>query len=341
MAPQKRKSPSVAELCKGILSGNRSVLARAITLAESTRTSDRKKIAQVLRKLLPSTRSSIRIGITGVPGVGKSTFIEVFGELLASEGRQIAVLTIDPTSQKTKGSILGDKTRMERLSRNPSVFIRPSPTGLALGGVTYHTREAILLCEAAGFNTILIETVGVGQSEIIVRGMVDFFLLLMLTGAGDELQGIKKGIMEMADGIAITKADGQNKKAASLAKADALQALHFQSPSPSGWKPKVHAVSSTENTGLVDVWKMIQAFQQHGQAEGYFSKNRKDQQAQWLDEILESKVRELLGAPAAVNKKKQLVKQILKNDMLPGDAARELWRVVIEQRIKKAGHKGH
>lgn len=335
MASQKRKSPGVTELCKGILSGNRSVLARAITLAESTRTDDRKKIAQVLRKLLPSTGNSIRIGITGVPGVGKSTFIEVFGELLAREGRQIAVLTIDPTSQKTKGSILGDKTRMERLSRNPSVFIRPSPTGLALGGVTYHTREAILLCEAAGFNTMLIETVGVGQSETIVRGMVDFFLLLMLTGAGDELQGIKKGIMEMADGIVISKADGQNKKAAGQAKADALQALHFHSPSRSGWKPKVHTVSSIENTGLVDVWKMIQAFHQHGKAEGYFSQNRKDQQTHWLDEILESDFREVLGSPQVAKKKQQLLNQILNKGILPTDAALELWKVV----IKRGGRK--
>ncbi len=329
MTSKARISLSLADLKKGILSGDRSVLARAITLAESTRANDRKKITQTLKILLPFTGKSIRIGITGVPGVGKSTFIEVFGEMLASEGKKIAVLTVDPTSQKTKGSILGDKTRMERLSRNPNVFIRPSPTGLALGGVTYHTREAILLCEAAGFDVILIETVGVGQSETIVRGMVDFFLLLVLSGAGDELQGIKKGIMEMADGIIVTKADGENLKAAKQAQADALQALHFQAPSASCWKPKVLATSSVENKGLNDVWKMVQSYQQHASSTGYLIENRNSQKREWLDESVENCFRELLQESWVVKKKEQLLKQILKNNLLPDQAAAALWEEIM------------
>ncbi|MDZ4715294.1 MAG: methylmalonyl Co-A mutase-associated GTPase MeaB [Cytophagales bacterium] len=329
MASKKRKNPTVTELCKGILAGERAMLARAITLAESTHAADRKKIAGVLRKLMPHTGKSIRLGITGIPGVGKSTFIEAFGDVLTQEGKKIGVLTVDPTSQKTKGSILGDKTRMERLSRNPNVFIRPSPTGLALGGVTPHTREAILLCEAAGFDVILIETVGVGQSETIVRGMVDFFLLLMLTGAGDELQGIKKGIMEMADGIVITKADGENKKAAVRARADALQALHFQSPAPSGWKPRALTASALDGAGLKEIWKMILEFETLTKDTGYFDAARQDQLRQWLDESLEVHFRTMLTTPDVMARKKRLVGEILRNGLLPTDAARLLWEEII------------
>ena len=335
MAPKPRTSYNPAQIQKGILNGNRAVLARAITLAESTRAIDRKKISQVLKNILPHTGKSIRIGVTGVPGVGKSTFIETFGELLTREGKKVAVLTVDPTSQKTKGSILGDKTRMEHLSRNPNVFIRPSPTGLALGGVTYHTREAILLCEAAGFDVILIETVGVGQSETIVRGMVDFFLLLVLAGAGDELQGIKKGIMEMADGIVVTKADGDNVKAAKQAQADALQALHFQSPATSGWKTKVLATSSLENRGIADVWKMVLQCQLHAESTGYFKSHRSSQQRQWLEESLEDSFRELLHEGWVAKRKEQLLKQILRGSILPPDAAEELSKEIIDLARKR------
>lgn len=335
MKPRKQKIPDVAGFSKGIVEGDRSVLARAITLAESTRPEDRKKIAAVLRKILPRTGKSIRIGVTGVPGVGKSTFIEVFGELLARQGKKIGVLTVDPTSQKTKGSILGDKTRMERLSRNPNVFIRPSPTALALGGVTYHTREAILLCEAAGYDIILIETVGVGQSETIVRGMVDFFLLLVLAGAGDELQGIKKGIMEMADAIVVTKADGNNIKAVKQAQADAAQALHFQQAALSGWKTKVLTISALENKGLEEVWKLIQSYHQHAITTGYLAENRLHQQQQWLEECLGDHFRELLLEPRVTRKKEQLLKKILKNNLLPGEAAKELWDGILGTKRKK------
>lgn len=316
---------NVTELYQGILAGDRSVLAKAITMAESTLEGDRQKVGQLLKQLLPHTGKSIRIGITGVPGVGKSTFIEVFGEQLASAGKKIGVLTIDPSSQKTKGSILGDKTRMEQLSRNPHVFIRPSPSGLALGGVSHHTREAVLLCEAAGFDVILIETMGVGQSETYVRSMVDFFLLLMLAGAGDELQGIKKGIMEMADGIVITKADGENLKAAKQANADASQALHFQATSPSGWNAKVLTASAIESKGLTEVWKMIQDYHDYALSTGYFYENRKHQQKEWLEESIERYFGDLMGEPQIAERKEELLKEVMNNTLLPTDAGRQLW----------------
>ncbi|MBL7849978.1 MAG: methylmalonyl Co-A mutase-associated GTPase MeaB [Cyclobacteriaceae bacterium] len=326
--PARKTSLTALELEQGIRGGVRAVLAKAITLAESTHARDQKKIRAVLKRLLPLTGNAIRIGITGVPGVGKSTFIEAFGEVLTRLGKKVAVLTVDPTSQKTKGSILGDKTRMEKLSRNPSVFIRPSPTGTALGGVTYHTREAMLLCEAAGFDVILIETVGVGQSETIVRNMVDFFLLLMLAGAGDELQGIKKGIMEMADGILITKADGNNVKAANEAKADALQALHFQQTPISGWKVKVLTVSSLENKGIEEAWRMIQEYDSHARHSGYLEINRGEQQVKWVDESLEQTFRQELESPKLTRIKSHLINKIRKHDMLPSEAADELWRAI-------------
>lgn len=324
MPARRSTNPSISELLKGIRLGDRTLLARAITLAESTKPADRKKINKLLSNVLPQTGKSIRIGITGVPGVGKSTFIEVFGEHLASLGKRIGVLTVDPTSQKTKGSILGDKTRMERLSRNPNVFIRPSPTGLALGGVTLHTREAILLMEAAGYDVILVETVGVGQSETQVRGMVDFFLLLMLAGAGDELQGIKKGIMEMADGIVITKADGENVKAANQAKADALQALHFQEAPASGWKTKVLAISALEGKGIDDVWKLIEEFQRFTNSNDSFEKNRQEQRLQWLDESVDQMVRSFFTSSMLRSLRSKLQKKVLKEEILPAQAAAEL-----------------
>ncbi len=330
MPARRSTNPSVSDLLKGLRAGDRTLLARAITLAESTKPADRKKINKLLSDVLPQTGKSIRIAVTGVPGVGKSTFIEVFGERLASLGKRIGVLTVDPTSQKTKGSILGDKTRMERLSRNPNVFIRPSPTGLALGGVTLHTREAILLMEAAGYDVILVETVGVGQSETQARGMVDFFLLLVLAGAGDELQGIKKGIMEMADGLVVTKADGENVKAARQAQADALQALHFQPAAVSGWKTKVLTISSTEGKGIEEVWKMITDFEAFARRSGYFLTNRLNQQAQWLDECIEQKFRERLVNTRLSKKKSQLTTRIRKNQLLPSEAAEVLWKELVK-----------
>lgn len=332
MAASRTSPLTTSELEKGIIAGDRSILARAITLAESHLAADQKKINLVLSRLLKRTGKSLRIGITGVPGVGKSTFIEAFGELLTAKGKKVGVLTVDPSSKKTKGSILGDKTRMDQLSKNDNVFIRPSPTNLALGGVTAHTREAILLCEAAGYDVILVETVGVGQSETQVRGMVDFFLLLVLAGAGDELQGIKKGIMEMADGIVVTKADGENEKAAKQAKADAVQALHFQQALASGWKTKVITSSALEGKGIDEVWKMIQDFERHTTSSGWFDENRREQRLGWLDECLELQFRQVLNNPSVNKKKAKLQKEVLGQKVLPMEAAGVLFREMMKSR---------
>jgi LAO/AO transport system kinase len=275
---------------EGITAGDRIILAKAITLIESSKEEDTALAAHVLERIMHRSGNSIRIGITGVPGVGKSSFIETFGELVIAMGKKLAVLTVDPSSQVTKGSILGDKTRMDRLSKNPKAFIRPSASGNTLGGVAHATREAMMLCEAAGFDVILIETVGVGQSETTVKSMVDFFLLLMLAGAGDELQGIKKGIIEMADALVITKADGDNIRRATEAQAEYQHALHVLAPLQSGWMPKVLTCSAHEQNGIEEIWKLIVRYTEQMQASGFFAENRKQQTLQWFaayfDELL-------------------------------------------------------
>lgn len=291
------------EYKEGILAGNRAILAQAITLVESTKSSDSELAAHLVQDLLPYTGNSLRIGITGVPGVGKSTFIESFGKEIIANGKKVAVLAIDPSSQRGKGSILGDKTRMESLSTDKQAFIRPSPSGTSLGGVSAKTREAMLLCEAAGFDVILIETVGVGQSETAVKGMVDFFLLLMLAGAGDELQGIKKGIMEMADGLVINKADGENIQQSKSAKTNYTQALHLFPPNENGWYPKVLLASSTEKTGLREVLEMIYEFESKMKGNGFWQKNRADQRLNWLEESLQFMLGNALKADTLVQGK--------------------------------------
>jgi LAO/AO transport system kinase len=274
---KRRKKYSVDEYVAGILSGDRAILSQAITLVESS-LSEHYDIAQsIVEKCLPFSSKSVRIGVTGVPGAGKSTFIETFGLHITGEGRKLAVLTIDPSSEQSKGSILGDKTRMEQLSIHPDVFIRPSPSSGALGGVARKTRETIILCEAAGFNTILVETVGVGQSETAVHSMVDFFLLLMLAGSGDELQGIKRGIMEMADLIAITKADGSNKMIAEGARVSFQNALNMFPSKSSGWRPQVLTCSALANTGITELWKIISDYVIFTRESGYFEEFRKRQ----------------------------------------------------------------
>jgi LAO/AO transport system kinase len=274
---KKRMKYSADEYVTGILSGNRTILSQAITLVESSLVGHYETAQTIIEKCLPYSSRSIRIGITGVPGAGKSTFIETFGLYITGKGKKLAVLTIDPSSEQTKGSILGDKTRMELLSVHPNAFIRPSPTTGTLGGVARKTRETIILCEAAGFDTILIETVGVGQSETSVHSMVDFFLLLMLAGAGDELQGIKRGIMEMADLITITKADGANKLIAETARISYQNALHLFPKKPSGWAPQVLTCSAKANTGIVELWHIIEEYIDFTKKSGYFESFRKEQ----------------------------------------------------------------
>lgn len=288
-----RKNRLTAEAyVDGIINGNRIVLSRAITLIESRLPIDQEVAQKVLQQVLPYTGKSLRIGITGVPGVGKSTFIEVFGKFVTSLSKKLAVLAIDPSSQRSKGSIMGDKTRMETLVNDPFAYIRPSPTGNSLGGVTRNTRQAMLLCEAAGYEIIFIETVGVGQSETAVHSMVDFFLLLMLAGAGDELQGIKKGIMEMAHGIAITKADGANRVPAKTAQVAYQNALHLFPPAESGWYPQVLTCSSVTREGIAEIWSLIQNYYLHTQQNGYFKKKRQEQHLQWMHETIKQSLEE-------------------------------------------------
>jgi len=273
----KKIKRSVQEYVDGIITGNRTILGQAITLIESSLPEHNQIAQEIIEKCLPYAGNSIRIGITGVPGVGKSTFIESMGKYITSKGNKLAVLAVDPSSERSKGSILGDKTRMEELATDPDAFIRPSPSAGSLGGVARKTRETIVLCEAAGFNTIFIETVGVGQSETAVHSMVDFFLLLMLAGAGDELQGIKRGIMEMADAIVINKADGENIRNAEQAKNEYQNALHLFPPTPSGWIPKVLTCSSLVKTGMDEVWKVIHEFIEKQKSSNFFALKRKEQ----------------------------------------------------------------
>ncbi|HEY3402490.1 MAG TPA: methylmalonyl Co-A mutase-associated GTPase MeaB [Ohtaekwangia sp.] len=276
---------------EGILQNNRVVLAQAITLIESTLPADQTLAGELLDRVLNQTGKSIRIGITGVPGAGKSTFIESLGNQVAEADKKLAILTIDPSSQLTRGSILGDKTRMETLSKNSNVFIRPTASGNTLGGVGSRTREAILLCEAAGYSIIIIETVGVGQSEVAIKKMVDFFLLLMLAGAGDELQGIKKGIMEMADAVVITKADGDNIKQATQAQADYSHALHLFAAGESGWQPKVLTSSALTGKGIMEIWQMIEGYVHQTKTSGFFDQNRVRQNISWFHEHFDQLLR--------------------------------------------------
>ena len=267
---------------QGILEGSRVLLSRAITIIESNLESDKELSKEIIQAILPHSGNSIRIGITGVPGVGKSTFIEVFGKHLVNQGHKVAILSIDPSSQRSRGSILGDKTRMEELANIDEAYIRPSASGDTLGGVANKTGETMLLCEAAGYDVVLIETVGVGQSETAVHGMTDFFLLLMLAGAGDELQGIKKGIMEMADMVVINKADGDNITMSKMAKLQYQNALHIFPQSESGWSPVVSTASAIKNIGISNVWDEIEKFKKLVDENGYFKKNRNHQQIQWM-----------------------------------------------------------
>jgi LAO/AO transport system kinase len=304
-----RRQPSVDEYVQGVLSGNRVMLSRAITLIESNLPAHMELAQEILKQLLPHTGKSVRVGITGVPGAGKSTFIEALGCQLCNKGHKVAVLAVDPSSTVTKGSILGDKTRMEQLSRDPRAFIRPSPSSGTLGGVTRKSRETILLCEAGGYDVLLIETVGVGQSEVTVRSMVDFFLLLMITGAGDELQGMKKGVIELADAIVINKADGDNKQKALMAKVDYDRILHFLRPATEGWVTKGHTCSAYTGEGVEDVWRMIEKFQTVTAASGIFERRRRTQMLSWVQSMVQEYLQTLFMNHPEVIQKKPIIEQ--------------------------------
>lgn len=315
----------VPDYIEGLLNGNIAVLSRAITLIESRRAQDKQLAATLIDSILPYTGKSIRIGITGVPGVGKSTFIEQFGMYLIGQGKKVAVLAIDPSSSISKGSILGDKTRMEQLSVHPEAFIRPSAASGSLGGVTYKTHETILLCEAAGFDLIIIETVGVGQSETEVSHICDFFLLLMLAGAGDELQGIKRGIMELADGMAITKADGHNEAKARSARSEYARALHFLPPQASGWTPEVKICSAYENKGVDEVWEMIDKHHRHMTTTGFFEQQRKDQGLFAFRRLLQEQLQlMLLSKPGLAQKIKETEQQVRTGLISPYSAVKAI-----------------
>ena len=287
----RRREFTVDEFVDGIVKGNMTVLSQAVTLVESTKPEHQAVAQEVIEKCLPYSGHSVRIGISGVPGAGKSTSIDVFGLHVLEKGGKLAVLAIDPSSERTKGSILGDKTRMEKLSVHPDAFIRPSPSAGSLGGVARKTRETIILCEAAGFDKIFVETVGVGQSETAVHSMVDFFLLIQLAGTGDELQGIKRGIMEMADGIVINKADGSNIEKAKLAAAHFRNALHLFPTPDSGWTPKVLTYSGFYGLGIKEIWDMVYEYMDFVKANGYFQYRRNEQAKYWMYESINEQLR--------------------------------------------------
>jgi LAO/AO transport system kinase len=329
----RRRNYSSTEYAEQILKGNITVLSQAVTLVESQKTEHQQIAQEVIEKCLPYSGHSVRIGITGVPGAGKSTSIDAFGmHLIHDRNRRLAVLAIDPSSERSKGSILGDKTRMEELSRESMAFIRPSPTAGSLGGVARKTRETIILCEAAGFDTVFVETVGVGQSETAVHSMVDFFLLIQLSGAGDELQGIKRGIMEMADGIIVNKADGNNIEKANLAAAQYRNALHLFPLPVSGWKPKVLTYSGYYKTGIQEIWDMVDEYIHFTQENGYFDFRRNSQAKYWMYESINEQLKNHFYQSPQIAKK-LLIKetQVLRSELSSFMAAKQMLDLYFKQ----------
>lgn len=322
---RKKRVLPVEQYVEGIRQGNVSILGQAVTLVESNLPSDQEIAQQVIEQCLPYSGNSIRLGITGVPGAGKSTFIEALGTELAENGKKLAVLAIDPSSERSKGSILGDKTRMQELSSARNAFIRPSPSAGSLGGVARKTRETIVLCEAAGYDTIFVETVGVGQSETAAHSMVDFFLLLQVTGTGDELQGIKRGIMEMADGIAINKSDGTNRDKARVARAQFKNALMLFPPSESGWIPDVVTCSAIEKTGIWDVWHMVEDYIEFTKKTGFFNLQRTRQAKYWMQETINNTLlRHFYGNEEIAKRLEQTEEKVLNNQLSSFTAANQL-----------------
>lgn len=331
----RRKKLTVADYIRGIEQGNRVILSRAITLVESNNKNHFDLAQQVLQAVLPRTGKALRIGITGVPGAGKSTIIEAFGNMLIEAGLKVAVLAVDPTSQVTKGSILGDKTRMETLTKHPNAYIRPSPAGGTLGGVARKSRETMLLCEAAGYDVILVETVGVGQSEVTVRSMVDFFMLIVLTGAGDELQGIKKGVMELADAIVVNKADGDNLKRAQIARSDYERMLHYIRPATEQWKTRAYTCSAVTKQGLPELWDLIQQFAAQGKANGVFLKRRQNQSLQWVREMIDEHLHNLFFNNIVIQGRMGEVEDaVLRGKMSESQAVQELVSVFDKSLVK-------
>jgi LAO/AO transport system kinase len=315
----------LSDYLAGVRAGNRRILAKAITLVESFHPDHRERAWQLIEALLPETGRAVRLGITGVPGVGKSTFIENFGMQLVARGHRVAVLAVDPSSKRSGGSIMADKTRMERLAGNPHAFIRPSPSGGTLGGVARMTRESMLICEAAGFDVIIVETVGVGQSETAVAGMVDFFLVLMLTGAGDALQGIKKGVLELADAVAINKADGDNAARAERARKELENALHLMQPASITWRPPVVTCSALTLAGLDEIWGLVQEHNRCMRASGELTANRRAQALEWMWSLIEEGLKERFNRHPQVQAQLPAVAaQVSRGELLPTIAARQL-----------------
>jgi LAO/AO transport system kinase len=327
MTPQ--KVPDIKALAKELRSGSRAALARAITLIESRRADHQAAARDLVQALLPATGKAIRVGITGSPGVGKSTTIDTLGSYLIEQGRKVAVLAVDPSSARTGGSILGDKTRMARLAASDHAYIRPSPSSGTLGGVAAKTREAMLLCEAAGFDVILVETVGIGQSETAVADMTDFFLALMLPGAGDELQGIKKGLVEIADMIAINKADGDNVKRASHAAADYRSALHILAPRSEHWQPPVVSYSALTGAGIAELWQKIIEHRTAMKASGDFTARRREQQVKWMWSMLEQRMLARLRADASTRARvRKIESDVADGRLTPAVAAGQMMELL-------------
>ncbi|MCA9733435.1 MAG: methylmalonyl Co-A mutase-associated GTPase MeaB [Deferribacteres bacterium] len=332
---KKRPALYVDDYVNGILTRERSILARAITLIESNSWQHQSQAQEILTKLMPYTGNSIRIGITGVPGAGKSSFIEAFGLYLLEQGHRVAVLAIDPSSAISGGSILGDKTRMEKLGTHPNAFIRPSPASGALGGVARKTRETLLVCEASGFDVVLVETVGVGQSEITVRSLVDFFLLLQIAGGGDELQGIKKGVMEIADALVVNKADGDNKAKAEVAKQGFATALHYMMPHTNGWQTRAFTCSAVTGEGIANVWRVIEKFKGITTANNVFAERRRSQARQWMRAIVEDYLQSLFYKDENIQKiLPQLENAVMAGKIPATTAAQQLVDAFEKQREK-------
>lgn len=335
LAARRPRRFTTTEFVEGILRGDTSILSQAVTLVESSRHEHQQQAQEIIERCLPHTGHSVRIGITGVPGAGKSTSIDVFGMHVLKRGHKLAVLAIDPSSERSKGSILGDKTRMEALAREKNAFIRPSPTAGSLGGVARKTRETIILCEAAGFDTVFVETVGVGQSETAVHSMVDFFLLIQLAGTGDELQGIKRGIMEMADGIVINKADGDNIRRAEMAASHFRNALHLFPPTESGWFPKVLTYSGYYGLGIDEVWAMIDEYMAFTKANGFFEYKRNRQAKYWMYESIHDMLRDAFYRHPGIEERLPIVEQqVLHNELSSFVAAKEMMDIFLKGTTK-------